>query len=123
MSSAPDLPAAMIAWLRASPSVVAAFAENTASPTTTKFWADEARRGVGLPWAVYEETGSDLIYMTATESVAPSIETGPRPGLVSHHPRVWGSSRGRSGSYKDVGSAGIAYSSDWATRPRNCGGP
>ncbi|SIN70650.1 Protein of unknown function [Singulisphaera sp. GP187] len=76
MSSAPDLPAAMIAWLRASPSVVAAFAENTASPTTTKFWADEARRGVGLPWAVYEETGSDLIYMTVTESVAPSIETG-----------------------------------------------
>lgn len=72
----PDLPAAIIGWLRANPTVVAAFAENTASPATTKFWADAARRGVALPWAVYEEASSDLLFMTVTGTVAPSIETG-----------------------------------------------
>ncbi|WP_406699229.1 hypothetical protein V5E97_10165 [Singulisphaera sp. Ch08] len=72
----PDLPAAMIGHLRATPAVVTAFGENRAALATTKFWADSARRGVILPWAVYEETDSDITYMTTTGSVAPSIETG-----------------------------------------------
>lgn len=72
----PDLPAAMIGWLRASPAVIAAFAENTAAPASTKFWADSARRGVALPWAVYKEPRSDILYMTVTGSAVPSIETG-----------------------------------------------
>jgi hypothetical protein len=77
MSTAyPDLPAAMIAWLRASPNVVAAFSENTASPATTKFWADEARQGTLLPWAVYEEIDGDIQYMTTAGGVRNTIEAG-----------------------------------------------
>lgn len=72
----PDLPAAMIAWLRASPGVAAAFAENAAVPATTKFWADAARPGVTLPWAVYEELGADLQPMTAARGAVCTIETG-----------------------------------------------
>lgn len=77
MSTAyPDLPAAMIGWLRASPGVVTAFAEDTNAPTTTKFWADAARPGAALPWAVYEELDGDVQSMTAARGLACSIETG-----------------------------------------------
>lgn len=77
MSTAyPDLPAAMIGWLRASPNVVAAFAENTASEATTKFWADSAKQGVQLPWAIYEEIEGDIQYMSEAADVRNTIETG-----------------------------------------------
>jgi len=77
MSTAhPDLPAAMIGWLRASPSVVTAFAENTNALATTKFWADAARPGVALPWAVYEERDGEVQSMTAARGMTCSIETG-----------------------------------------------
>jgi hypothetical protein len=74
--TAPDLMAAVVARLRASPSVVAAFAENTASAATTKFWADAARQGVVLPWAVYEEIEGDIQYMTQAAGTSNTIETG-----------------------------------------------
>jgi hypothetical protein len=73
---APDLLAAVVARLRASPGVVAAFAENTASAATTKFWAEAARQGVVLPWAVYEEIDGDIQYMTQAAGVSNTIETG-----------------------------------------------
>lgn len=69
--NAPDLLAAMIAHLRATPEVVSAFGEDTTSAASTKFHADAARKAE-LPWAVYEEVGSDTMYMTGTAS----IETG-----------------------------------------------
>ncbi len=74
--SYPDLPAAMVGWLRAQPTVVAAFAEDTSSATTTKFWADAARQGVSLPWAVYEEVEGDLTYMTAAGGITSSLDSG-----------------------------------------------
>lgn len=77
MSTAyPDLPAAMVGWIRGQPSVVAAFGEDTTALSTTKFWGDEARAGVSLPWAVYEEIEGDTEYMTAAGGVTSSIETG-----------------------------------------------
>lgn len=72
----PDLPAAMIGWLRSQPTIVAAFGEDTSAPATTKFWADAARQGVALPWAVYEEVDGELAAMTAAGGVTCRIETG-----------------------------------------------
>src|SRR5438094_849747 len=66
----------MIGHLRASPAVVSGFAEDTTSPGTTKFWADAARRGVALPWAVYEELGGEVRAMTRAGGVAHAIEAG-----------------------------------------------
>lgn len=70
----PDMPSAMIAWLRATPAVVAAFGEDASAHATTKFWADVTPSKVDLPWATYEETGSEFMYMTGDPP--PSIETG-----------------------------------------------
>lgn len=72
--NAPDLLAAIIAHLRATPAVVAAFGEDTSAEVSTKFFADGAWHEAQLPWLVYEETGSDYMYMTGDN--APSIETG-----------------------------------------------
>ncbi len=46
------------------------------SATTTKFWADAARQGVSLPWAVYEEVEGDLTYMTAAGGITSSLDSG-----------------------------------------------
>lgn len=70
----PDFPSAIIAHLRGTPAVVAAFGEDTSAHATTKFWADVTPTKVNLPWATYEETGSEFMYMTGTPP--PSIETG-----------------------------------------------
>lgn len=70
----PDLPAAIIARLRVTPAVVAAFGEDTTTHATTKFWADVTPTKVDLPWATYEETGSEFMYMTGDPP--PAIETG-----------------------------------------------
>ena len=72
----PDLPAAMIGWLRAQTTIVSAFAEDTSALATTKFWADAARQGVALPWAVYEEVEGDAAYMSATGGVTTRLESG-----------------------------------------------
>lgn len=71
-----DLPAAMLARLRAMPTVVSAFGEDTSAASTTKFWADFAPAGTILPWAVYEEIDGDVQYMTAVGAHTASIETG-----------------------------------------------
>lgn len=72
----PDLPAALVGWLRSQPTVVAAFGEDTTALATTKFWADLARPGVNLPWAVYEEVEGEVTSMTAAAGVTCSLETG-----------------------------------------------
>jgi hypothetical protein len=71
-----DLPSAMLGRLRAMPTVVAAFAEDISATSTTKFWADFAPTGVSLPWAIYEELGGDVQYMTPARGHVSSIETG-----------------------------------------------
>ncbi len=66
----------MLARIRATPTLVVAFAENVAAASTTKFWADFAPSGVDLPWAVYEEPDGDVMYMTAAGGHVSSIESG-----------------------------------------------
>lgn len=67
---------AMIGRLRAMPTIISAFGENTNTRATTKFWADVAESGVNLPWAVYEEIEGDIQHMTAVAGRVSSIETG-----------------------------------------------
>lgn len=74
--NAPDLPAAAIAWLRATPAVVSAFGEDTSAKATVKFHADKAWQGVRLPWATYVEIDGDVQYMTGAGGVTNTIETG-----------------------------------------------
>lgn len=71
-----DLPAAMIAWLRAQPTLVAAFGEDTSAKETTKFWGDEAEGTPSLPWAVYMEDPGQTMYMTGTGPGQPYIDEG-----------------------------------------------
>jgi hypothetical protein len=66
----------VLGWLRAQPTIVSAFAEDTSSIATTKFWGDEARQGVALPWAIYEEVEGDIMYMTSAGGATASIESG-----------------------------------------------
>ena len=72
----PDMPSAMVGWLRAQPTVVAAFGDDPSALATTKFWGDEARRGVQLPWAVYQEVDRKTTYMTRNNSGTPYIADG-----------------------------------------------
>src|SRR5205823_6151022 len=71
-----DLPSAMLGRLRAMPTLVSAFAEDTGASSTTKFWADFAPAGVLLPWAVYQELDGGLQYMTSAGGRTSSIESG-----------------------------------------------
>ena len=71
-----DLPAAAIGWLRAQPSIVAAFGDDTSSPATKKFWADEAESSPSLPWAVYMEDPGPQTYMTGDLGSTPYIDEG-----------------------------------------------
>lgn len=59
---ADDLPAAIVAWLRNHPSVVAAF--NDGGSISSKFWADGADP-VELPYLVYEEPSEILSAQSA----------------------------------------------------------
>lgn len=68
-----DLPAAMLGHLRAQPSLVAAFGEDTSALATTKFWPDFARSGVDLPWAVYDEPDGTTTWMTAANGITPFL--------------------------------------------------
>jgi hypothetical protein len=65
---AADLFDAAIAQLRATPAVVAAFAEDRSSDTTTKFWGDVAPPGVQPPYLVFLESDRDTTFMTKVGS-------------------------------------------------------
>jgi len=74
MSTAyPDLPAAMVGWLRSSPGVVSAVGEHVGA---LKIWAEAAPRGVELPWVVYQERDAELQYMTQTAGLVSVLESG-----------------------------------------------
>lgn len=61
---------AMVAHMRASPSLVAAFGDTgTATTATDKFWPTPVRPDVQLPWAVYEDVGGPTQYMTGPASI------------------------------------------------------
>lgn len=67
-----NLPDAMIAHMRATPALVAAFGDVPAVLATDKFWPVPVRTGVDLPWAVYEDGGGDVQYTTGEAGIETS---------------------------------------------------
>lgn len=64
---------AMVGFMRGTPNLVAAFDDQGPSvPAKDKFWPSPVRTGVELPWAVYEDGGGDVTYMTGPASIETS---------------------------------------------------
>lgn len=65
---------AMVAHIRGVPNVVAAFGDTgTANLATDKFWPSPVRKGVELPWAVYEDGSQGTQYTTGAASIESSV--------------------------------------------------
>lgn len=65
---------AMLGHMRGSPGLVAAFGDTgTSIPATDKFWASPVRKGVNLPWAVYEDGAQSTQYTTGSASIESSV--------------------------------------------------